>query len=367
MSGASTLSPFSPHPARTRPKGVKKARLKHQNRAVQPEDQPQNTEKEATLFDRFLCLPGEIRNRVYRMLLVQPCKFDMFHGEGCRKLVVGDGPGPRFEDEMTQNSYRCAECTYFYYTDWRHSVKPVYVSPIRSKWGSQTLPNEFLCDLCWHRKFGNIDRPSMETLPCLCTRRLNLQVMLINRRVYKEASYIFWTENHFAFENPSLLKGFLLNIRPEARDLLTRISLMAHHDYDPPPSEVVEKMLNWKDVEPLWGLLRACDGLVELELDAEFLSKKGYILGMRRLRSRRFVTFVDHAGATEVDMVHRGAPQEGESRFIWPALAFRKPVDRGYKELAEELAASIVKDLPLSPRYLRALHNKAQGRKFGKP
>ncbi|CRG89286.1 hypothetical protein PISL3812_06322 [Talaromyces islandicus] len=373
---------------RRRPKCVQKARMKHRRKAehaeseleFEPVDIEQGSElykrwlpphlfivSKLTTLPRFFSLPVELRNHVYRLLLVQPCKFDMHHNEGCTRLVRDNRPGPRFENhpEADLRLYRCAECSPTF--SWRASNLPGFVSPARSRWG-HTLPNEFMCDRCWGDKFGNIYRPSTNTLPCLCTRRQNLDILLVNKRINREASYVFWTENHFAFENSSLLEGFLSNIRRQVRQQITRISLMAHSLFEaraigapdeevslPPPTQL----------ERLWEELGDCTGLVDLELDSHYLSHKYYVLGMRRLKVKRSVTFFCHPLAQEVGMEHRGAAQPGIRQLIWPALAFRQPVEdstryrSATRKLACELADSIVRGRQLKIRYLKDLYRKS--------
>lgn len=317
---------------------------------------------------RFFSLPAELRTYIYRLLLVQPCKFDMHHNEGCTKLVCDDWPGPRFENhpEADLRLYRCANCRDT--SSWWASRLPVFVSPARSRWG-HGLPNEFLCDICWQRKFGNVYKPSMSTLPCLCTRRQNLDILLVNKRIYREASYVFWTENHFAFENSSLLEGFLCNIRPEVRRQITRISLMAHSFFEGDavavPDDEDMSLPRPRELKRLWEELGDCTGLVDLELDSHYLSHEYYVLGMRRLQAKRSVTFYCHPLPEEVGMEHRGAAQPGIPQLIWPPLAFRQPIEdstrhrSATRKLAGELAESIVRGRQLKRRYLKGLCKKS--------
>lgn len=318
---------------------------------------------------RLFSLPPELRSHIYHLLLVQPCKFDMYHKDGCTRLVRYDinWPGPHFENQPMAELrlYRCANCAPT--SSWQTSTKPGFVSPARSRWGD-ALPNEFLCDYCWHSKFGNDYRPSMVTLPCLCTRRQTLDILLVNKRINREASYVFWTENHFAFENSCLLDGFLGNIRPQVQRQITRISLMAHDLYEANAADVPDGdpcLPHPKNLERLWEKLTGCSGLVDLKLDSYYLSHMCYVLGMRRLRAKRSVTFFRHPRVQEVPKEHTGAPQPGIPQMIWPALAFAQPIEDSTRhrfttrQLASELAASIVKGRQLKLRYLKDLCKKS--------
>jgi hypothetical protein len=252
--------------------------------------------------------------------------------------------------------YRCAECGTHHSNgrsllpSWQAQHRPIFVSPARSQWAKPN-PNEYLCDKCYCQKFGRLNRPSMSALPCLCSRRQNLQVLLINRRIHAEASYIFWTENHFAFENVGLLEGFLFNLRPETRGWLTRISLMAHPGFEPSDSSNL-KLEKWETLRDAWRMLQQCTGLVALELDAAFLSKPRYVRGMRRLQAKRRVSFVRHS-------VFFHSASDTPERYIWPTLAFRQPVTSIQESL---LKKAIVENLALSmqgTRRMRARHLRA--------
>lgn len=126
----------------------------------------------------------------------------------------------------------------------------------------------------------------MRSVRCLCARRANLEVLLINKRVYSEAAPIFWSENCFAFEYPNLLSGFLRAISPQTRLWLRRISFMPSHDrvknddttisddsWHSRWGDTMDDPWGWDDIKSCWQLLRGCEGLAHLELDVYCLSR----------------------------------------------------------------------------------------------
>ena len=204
----------------------------------------------------------------------------------------------------------------------------VFKSPTRSQW---TTPqnNEFLCDNCYWDMNGRIEkRPCMRSLPCLCARRKNLSLLLVNKRFWNDVAPIFWTENWFAFEHPCLLIGFLSTIRPQVRSWLRKISFMPIHGYrnDDFPSTFPQWREplwdGWDDIKSCWHLLRQCDGLMELELDAMSLTHQEWALGIRLIHVKKRVTFFRHMDIGELD---NGSVDP--SVFVWESHARRKLVD----------------------------------------
>jgi hypothetical protein len=118
-------------------------------------------------------------------------------------------------------------------------------------------------------------------------------------------------------------------------------------------------------LKQLWENLSDCSGLVDLELDSYYLSDMYYVLGMRRLQAKRSVTFLRHPRVQEVGKEHTGAPQPGIPQMIWPALAFRQPIEESTihrsatRKLASELAESIVRGRQLKLRHLKGLCKKS--------
>ncbi|KAI9923728.1 hypothetical protein ASPWEDRAFT_176766 [Aspergillus wentii DTO 134E9] len=305
---------------RQKPKGVQKARRKH---ATIPDFNPDNSD--SPFIKSFFSLPSEIRNHVYRMLLVQPCKFDMRHNLGyCQKFTFHH-PGPALTYESTKGT-TCAECEV---NNWLYPTgiypKP-FVSPARSKW-APPMKNEFFCDNCyWHKIRSKEEKPgpSLYTLPCLCTRR-SLDIMVVNKRFYDETAWLFWSENHFAFENYQLLQGFLSGIRPEVRSWIRYITLVTDN------ADKDGELISWRPLRPCWELLQQCDGLTALNLDAVVLANIHAIMSVLHLKAKK-VSFISLPGAAETKYEFHGA-------FPWQAERMRKVVRN---PLADLLASTIV-------------------------
>lgn len=117
---------------------------------------------------------------------------------------------------------------------------------------------------------------------CLCTRRKNLDLLLVNRKIHDEASFIFWTENVFAFEDHGTLIGLLSVIREHICRWIRYISFM--------PDEVCE--FEWMDFKLVWGYIRMCTGLVVLEIDIMLLESLENVIGIGSLGVKRRVDFV---------------------------------------------------------------------------
>ncbi|KAE8395094.1 hypothetical protein BDV23DRAFT_116442 [Aspergillus alliaceus] len=352
-------NPFARDPAtrlraRSKPKGVKQARLKHRTiieaQAAAEEEvrmkaiAEQKTEPD--LLDRFFALPSEVRNHVYRLLLVQPCKFNFTHSFWCKPLYY-EFPGPANEDSR-HLVHGCADCRWYIWG----SKLPVFVSPARSQW-APPMTNELMCDNCYsdNVRSEREPHPPLRVLKCLCARRENLHVFLINKKFYKEASHVFWTENCFAFETPTVLINFLSCIRPQTRSLITKISLMLDHD-----KVDVKLDLDRKHVQQCWRLLRLCDGLTELELDQFFLSNLHWVLGIKNITPKTRMTFSRTPKQAEIQYLMT------YDRRIWIDISRRQPV---CNTLTDTLALSMVKQTPMRGKATRALFERHQRTKNG--
>ncbi|CAG8092597.1 unnamed protein product [Penicillium salamii] len=151
-----------------------------------------------------------------------------------------------------------------------------------------------LCDACYWDFFGQnpeaIEPPPLGSLVCLCTRRENLELLLVSRQIHDEASYVFWAENVFAFENHGKLIGFLSIVREHVRGWIRYISFM--------PDEVNE--FEWMDFELVWRYLRMCTGLIVFEIDVMLLENLENVLELGSLNVRRRVDFVKRSvGASQ--------------------------------------------------------------------
>ncbi|CAG8153929.1 unnamed protein product [Penicillium salamii] len=149
-----------------------------------------------------------------------------------------------------------------------------------------------LCDSCYWDFHGqnmqSIEPQPLGSLVCLCTRRENLDLLLVSRQIHHEASYIFWTENVFAFENHGTLIGFLSVVREHIREWIRYISFM--------PDEVCE--IAWMDFGLVWEYLRMCTGLIVFEIDVMLLDSLENVLGLGSLNFNRRVDFVKRSVGT---------------------------------------------------------------------
>ncbi|KAL4882712.1 hypothetical protein BJY04DRAFT_38839 [Aspergillus karnatakaensis] len=274
-------TPFSreiPPRLRQKPKhkNLQKARSKHNA----PATPPSSLQQPSPFFDSFFALPTEIRLEIYRHLLVRPCKFDLAHRDGCDGEALVN-PWSRLLKGTDNTRIMCAECNNF---EWkRYDIDRIFDCPTRSQWA---LPkkNPYICEHCYADKqieFGMEKVPDLRRVDCLCARRENLSVLLINRRVYEEAAPIFWKENTFAFESGRLLFDFLEAVGAEKREMIRSIACYSP-DEDP---------IDMEEMPQCWPLLRQCTALRELELDASFLSDLPSVLEMASVRvpSARFV------------------------------------------------------------------------------
>lgn len=136
--------------------------------------------------------PPKSENHIWRLLLVQPRKFNMYHINQCTKnnwLY----PEPGRDQTSSWTGSLCARCQDWLWGRLYTNLAGIYESPLRSKWARQSL-NPFLCDTChWDVVGRNMDRldPALKLLPCICTRRENLDVLLVNKRIHHEAAYVF--------------------------------------------------------------------------------------------------------------------------------------------------------------------------------
>lgn len=301
---------------------------------------------------RFFALPLELRHEVYRKLLVQPCKFDLRHKDTCNdhEKVYSIRPGPGYVATDC-----CANCQTNGYCE---PQAPIFKSPFRSKW-ARPHTNVYLCDNCYWDVAGRIhNNPCLKSLRCLCTRRTNLDVLLIDKRFHGEAAPIFWSENTFAFEYPHLLVGFLRAIRPQVRSWLRRISFMPSHPrvlHDdttvmgsrwsgPRNNELVDPW-GWDEIGVCWELLRQCEGLTWLELDVYCLQRLKWALLIRLIHVNGLVIFSRRPGDNEII-----AKYADNSSRLWLSIGRRKPVDTPTTRL---MVASMTKSRNMKSKTLK--------------
>ncbi|KAL2832300.1 hypothetical protein BJY01DRAFT_225978 [Aspergillus pseudoustus] len=189
-----------------------------------------------------------------------------------------------------------------------------------------------------YRLCGPEKWPSLAGLACLCARRQNLGVLLVNRRIYDEAWPVFWAENTFAFESGRVLVDFLEELGDEKRARLRSIALLE------PSEDGLD--LEEEELSECWVLLKQCSGLRELELDSGLLDRLEFVLEMRTLAVKQ-VQFTERAKKMGFDSYDQGYRE----RKMTPWLAYR----RAYTDpLAELLTASMTQELADEERLRRA-------------
>ncbi|KAL3477313.1 hypothetical protein BJX99DRAFT_246273 [Aspergillus californicus] len=303
-------------------RNVQKSHNKHFQTAL-PEPSP--------FIDRFFALPLEIRLEVYRHLLVRPCKFDTFHRIGCDEYPFIEPWTDTFRN--SDKCLRCAECRPQAFRFGHYELTSD--SPARSQW-ARPKKNPFLCDDCYPDKqieFGMERSPCLTLIKCLCPRRQDLGVLLINRRINEEASPVFWKENTFAFESGRVLSEFLEEIGTQKRSMIRSIAFLS------PGEDSMES----EEVPPCWPLLRQCPGLRELELDSEFLEDYSFVheLSTVRVPKVRFVQKPDYETYSRA---------VGD-RCTWPRAAYRSSYSN---PLADALCAAMMHGI-VDDEHLRTL------------
>ncbi|KAL2796270.1 hypothetical protein BJX66DRAFT_142823 [Aspergillus keveii] len=338
MAEAHTKTPFSrtlPERLRSKPKHkhIHKARLKHGSRSDSPAPPPPFSvlpppqDPDSPFLTRFFALPTEIRLQIYRLLLVRPSKFDCTHKFGCNTGIIGFYT-TIFNDLYYNRKFRCADCSTRRWRAQDATGETFTETPARSVW-ARPKRNPYLCDRCYPEmqyRLGLEKWPSMtEYLHCLCARRENLGVLLINRRIYDEAWPIFWAENTFAFENGRLLGDFLEEIPQEKRARIRSIALLS-------PEETLMD-IEEEELRDCWSLLRACTGLRVLELDAGLLNSRDFVLELRTIKAGK-VRFIEKSKQMGFDSYDQGYRE----RKITPWLAYRR-------EWTDELSVLLVQSM----------------------
>lgn len=269
-------------------------------------------------FYSFFSLPPEVRTQIYRLLLVQPCKFNMYHSNPCKKpYMYYDASSPDWTS--TEFLHTCVRCG---------AVTPTVndAPPKPSKWAQPPL-NPFLCIYChWDRvgREGDNMSPPIKKQRCLCSRRENLEILCTNRQIHDEAAYVFWTENWFGFEHHGFLIGLLSVVRPHIRSWIRRITFLPEPEY----------LDGWMSLNDTWKYLRLCTGLQVLELDGSLLSSRHFVLAIRTVHVNGKMSFVREVPYSQWVHAQRGYP----NNYIWPAQALRR---KSRMPLADILADSL--------------------------
>ncbi|KAK0959151.1 hypothetical protein LTR91_021001 [Friedmanniomyces endolithicus] len=285
-----------------------------------------------SLADRFHALPSELRTHIFSFLLVRPAKWDVLHGPSC-ELPMSDF-GIMLHPRYGGTPFNCQSCNPAQAFDHRWTFKGswetlAFVSPWRSKYAPPQL-NPYICTDCYDEKWRTCPQP--RSLPCLCARRSDLDVLLVCRKWHEEAGEVFYRANTFCFEDTDALAGFVAKTRPKWCRAVTRVSLMA---WSNGPDLSDRDDYDWEGVETLeprtMSLLRqALPNLAYIELDARCLANVKYVRTLLRvgLMQRRVV-------------VHFALPArkrraifgpEGDAEYPWPRLANRLLLRGGFPE-----------------------------------
>ncbi|KAK4635851.1 hypothetical protein CLAFUW4_01341 [Fulvia fulva] len=293
-----------------------------------------------SLADRLYALPGELRNHIFAFLLVQPVKWDLEHNPDCPRRTSDEDLTPQIPGRNYVQPINCATSVGGYWRRWRrdttHGMEP-WTSPWRSQW-APVQRNPYICSTCYDDRvrptFDPV--PRARSLPCLCARRQNLQVLLVCRQWYEEGAYVFYTRNTFAFEDSGTFLAFSANVTPYWKRLITKLSLAAWILDDVPYESAADHLEPKAQLSPIWSTLRTYPSLSTLEQAGTFLNHHPSVdamlkLGLRNLRRLCFVREPPKP-KTPVWNWHRGTPT------IWPQLAKRELVVGGF---AEEVARAI--------------------------
>ncbi|KAK1085799.1 hypothetical protein LTR48_004188, partial [Friedmanniomyces endolithicus] len=190
--------------------------------------------------------------------------------------------------------------------------------------------NPYICTDCYDERWRTCPQP--RSLPCLCARRSNLDVLLVCRRWHEEAGEAFYRENTFCFEDADALAGFVANTRPKWCRAMTRVSLMA---WSTGPDLSDRDDYDWEGVKTLeprtTSLLRqALPNLAYLELDARCLANVKSVRALLRMglmQRRTAILFVLPARKRRAVF-----GPEGDAEYPWPRLANRILLRGGFPE-----------------------------------
>ncbi|CAL5867259.1 uncharacterized protein PFLUO_LOCUS1474 [Penicillium psychrofluorescens] len=177
--------------------------------------------------------------------------------------------------------------------------------------------------------------PSLKLLPCICNRRENLDLLLVNKRIHDEAAYVFWNENCFCFEHLSQLTGLAEIIRPHIKSWIRYMTIMPYTEDEHEPDR-----LSWMPPALSWRCLPEFTGLVDIEIDIGLLSNFKCVLGLRNLHVQRSVSFVRQF--SDDDDVQEGEEEDPGTYpgcppwYIWPERARRRIVHAPLTEALKE-------------------------------
>ncbi|KAK6850408.1 hypothetical protein PG995_005108 [Apiospora arundinis] len=320
------------------------------------------------LGELFHGLTSEVRDEIFAQLLVRPVKWDVEHQAECekrRKVPPHESIRPQFEHSYWPE-YTCASrMRPNTDLDTQLSRLPVWRDPWLSRWAPEQI-NKWVCTLCWTARLRPRPFPETWSLPCLCARFGQLQVLLVCRQWYDEASTVFWTRNTFAFAQTGECVNFFESLPRRLASLISKVSLRVLPANDKVPLDTRYE-LSITDIEVegdgglghVWVLLAELSSLTDLELDALFLTNSQAVRILRRPgpRGLRRVHFtqnrlipwqcrIEHRARSDYQFgeliprpIHGNIHLKEVQRYVWPSQHHRKFVDDS--EFATNIARSI--------------------------
>ena len=332
------------HPVEVRPKrGLVKAHAKHQNDNLPFGPAP------LSLADRFHGLPAELRTYIFSFLLVQPVKWSLTHKSSCPLFN-----NPQLDvrpDDWCYASRSHASVGSTPLRLWRIQTtgdrgwQGGRNDPWRSKYAPD-VTNPFMdsnqWDNEWRETVTGLPFPRLSNdMPCLCARRTDLDVLLVCRQWYEEASQVLWGSNDFVFDSCDLFLDFVAACK--AREKVTKISLInpgRHHPLKPSDPFEWPDWAYHKKRQALVAALRRFPRLTCLELDSCLLRDVRDVRALLRLgiRGLRRVQFVYHESAKESSATTTGLKSKPNMHWIDPMLGNRILLRGG---LAEEAARAM--------------------------
>ncbi|PGH16190.1 hypothetical protein AJ79_01957 [Helicocarpus griseus UAMH5409] len=155
----------------------------------------------------FLRLPPELRNNIYRCLLVEADKLSRRHNALCP------------------------------YADRKRDLEPPPFS----------FANDPICS---------------------CKRRHILGLLLTNRQIHSEAAQMFWSDNMHYFEDSYLFSRNITNLREQYRDYIHRIGIVSTGSSDYPINR--RRRYGQPDCV-VWDSILKCRSLRKLELEPAYI------------------------------------------------------------------------------------------------
>ncbi|KAK4555049.1 hypothetical protein LTR86_007815 [Recurvomyces mirabilis] len=303
-----------------------------------------------TLADRFHSLPGELRAHIFTFLLVRPAKWSVKHLADCPKRTSNvDLIAQRQAADEDYHHHRCVHCKgvpYGLRHHWTLNLPPQYIAPWRSHWAPKPR-NPYICSTCWDIRWRQCPDATRQHFRCFCARRQNLGVLLVCKKWWREAGYVFYTQNTFCFETAALFDGFFRHLRLEWRVLVARTSLMAQYDSQ---TKVFVEASVFYDLWQLFGDL-TLHGLKFIELNAMYLTRLEVVRNVMNMN-------LDY-GNTEIRFVLRRPERlvdvERGNVHVYPEFARGLLLRGGFPDEISRIA-----------RRQRRPWLKAGGRRFGR-